>query len=72
MNLPSLPSVQRAVLDLHRRAGEWPTSLEVAAYLEVPDRAAQEALLDLRRRRVMLDRYRKRGRVWMPVREARR
>ena len=58
-------TVIRAVHELHDRTGDWPTAERIATYLKVDQRDVQRHLLRLRRKRILVDRWRHKQRVWM-------
>lgn len=59
-------TVITAIRAIHDRTGHWPSRQEIAAYLECREESVKEALVLLRRKRIMRDRVRGGTTRWMP------
>ena len=62
----STSTVVRAAYELHTRFGHWPSSGDLAEYLQAKEGTVRARLLELRRARLFRDRQRDGRRVWMP------
>jgi DNA-directed RNA polymerase specialized sigma subunit len=58
--------VMRAIYDLEKRLGRWPTAQEIAEYLKVAREEVRPILGDLHNARLFKERQRNGRKVWLP------